>query len=128
MSDSISNTEDMIDSRDVIERLAELAGMWAAHQNDPEEPEPDDSELEELRTLTALVEEAEGYSDDWQYGATLIHESYFTEYAKELAEDIGAIDSDAHWPSTYIDWEAAAGALKMDYAAVDFDGQTYYVR
>ena len=37
------------------------------------------------------------------------------EYAQDLAESIGAIDSDASWPLSYIDWERAARDLMMDY-------------
>ena len=32
------------------------------------------------------------------------------------------------WPNTCIDWDQAAGELKMDYSAVDFDGVTYWIR
>jgi hypothetical protein len=44
------------------------------------------------------------------------------------AEDIGAIGSDASWPLYCIDWKQAARDLQMDYSAVEFMGQTYYVR
>ena len=50
----------------------------------------------------------------------------FTDYAQELAEDIGAIDRDAKWPVYCIDWERAARELKMDYASVRVNGTTYY--
>lgn len=112
----ISNTQDIIDSRDVIERIKALEGT------------EDETEKAELKALEALQEEAEGYSDDWKYGATLIRDSYFTEYAQELAEDIGAIDRNAKWPLQHIDWEAAADELKQDYTSVEFDGTTYWVR
>lgn len=58
----------------------------------------------------------------------MIHERYFTEHAEQLADDIGAIDRDAGWPLTYIDWEAAARDLKVDYTEVTFGGHTYYWR
>lgn len=48
--------------------------------------------------------------------------------AQELADDIGAIDSNAKWPLNHIDWEAAAEELKMDYTEVNFNGTTYYIR
>lgn len=48
--------------------------------------------------------------------------------AQELAEDIGAIDSDAVWPNNCIDWERVARELQMDYTAVDFSGVTYWTR
>jgi hypothetical protein len=46
----------------------------------------------------------------------------------ELAEDIGAIDRNASWPATYIDWEAAADSLKADYSSIDFNGEDYWIR
>jgi hypothetical protein len=58
----------------------------------------------------------------------LIREDYFTEYAQELAEDIGAVPREIGWPLYHIDWEAAADALKRDYMTVEFLGQTYYVQ
>jgi hypothetical protein len=129
MTREISNYDDVIDSRDVIERIAELAGRWTARANGDETVEPlDDDERAELDTLSALAEEAEGYADDWQYGATLIRDSYFVDYAEQLAEDIGAIDREAAWPARHIDWEAAADDLQTDYTDVDFDGVTYWVR
>lgn len=130
MSESITNSEDIIDSREVIERLAELSGMWADWQNNKADDSLilDDDEIAELKALTVLSEECSDYADDWAYGAALIRDSYFMEYAQELAEDIGAIDSEASWPNNCIDWERAAQELRMDYTSVDFDGVTYWVR
>ncbi len=75
----------------------------------------------------AMAEEAEGYCE-WKDGATLIRDSYFKEYAQELAEDTGAINKDARWPTNCIDWEEAASELKQDYTEVDFDGVPYQVQ
>lgn len=143
--------DDVIDSRDVIARIRELESdvdtlysEWFEQQQedgaiaeDAEETDSayrerfndehqDDPTVEELRALMALEEEASSYSD-WRYGAALIRDSYFEQYAMELAEDIGAIDHDAKWPLNYIDWEAAAEALKTDYTSVEFDGETYWI-
>lgn len=112
----ISNNEDVIDSRDVIARIEWLADT------------EDDDEKAELAALQALADKAEGYCSDWSYGATLIRDSYFTQYAEELADDIGAIDCNVGWPLTCIDWDQAAKELKQDYTAVDFDGETYWIR
>ena len=81
----------------------------------------------ELAILEALAAEGEG-SPDWRYGETLIRDSYFRDYAEQLADDIGAIDRNAGWPCTCIDWDQAARELQMDYTAVDFDGVTYWIR
>ena len=112
----ITNSEDVIDSREIIDRIAYL------------EDSEDADEIEERAALVALAEQAEGYAPDWQYGRTLIRDSYFKDYAMELAEDIGAIDSNASWPNTCIDWDQAARELQMDYTSVEFAGVTYWVR
>ncbi len=87
----------------------------------------DEETYNELEILKALADEGEGCSD-WSHGETLIRDSYFETYAEELAEDIGAIGKDTQWPLSYIDWEAAANALKQDYTCVDFDGVEYWIR
>lgn len=47
------------------------------------------------------------------------------DFAQDMAEQIGAIDPDAGWPNSYIDWERAARDLMFDYFSTD-DG--YYFR
>lgn len=61
-------------------------------------------------------------------GTELIHQGNFEDHARQLAEDIGAIDRNASWPCNFIDWERAADCLMMDYSSVDYDGETYYYR
>lgn len=124
---AITNDQDVIDSREVIERLAELAAAWMDHANDPAAPALDDFEQAELETLTNLADQSDGI-DDWQYGVALIRESYFQDYAQDLAEDIGALPRERSWPNYCIDWEWAARELRMDYTSVDFDGVEYLVR
>lgn len=84
-------------------------------------------EATEYKALKELEEQAEGCSD-WMYGAQLIRESYFKDYAQQLAEDIGAVNADATWPNNCIDWDLAARELEVDYTQVDFDGVTYLIR
>jgi hypothetical protein len=135
----LDNTEDVIDSRDVIQRLEELKIEWAVTTGE----DADDFSLSEddwsvglgwdgAVEIVALLELADQGASlaDWEYGETLIRDSYFEEYAQQLAEDIGAIDSDASlgWPLGYIDWERAAEALQMDYTPIEFDGVTYWAR
>ena len=119
MTIEITNNDDIIDSRDVIERIEELRST-----------EPSDMEKADREELAALVDLAAECKDcpDWQYGETLISDSYFEDYAREFAEDIGAIDKDANWPLGCIDWGQAAAELQMDYMEVVFDGVTYYIR
>ena len=152
----IDNETDVFDSRDVIFRIAELEDerdgftiecdlcegtgkdidtsncVQCQGTGDVSSPEDWETEClddaEELNALLTLRDRAEGYSEDWKYGATLIRDSYFEQYAEQTAEDIGAIDRNASWPLSFIDWEAAAEALKGDYTSVDFGGVTYWVR
>lgn len=130
MTTEINNTDDIIDSRDVIARIEELTESIAAYENPEGDLEAHDAmiaEKEELALLEALAKQGEGYGD-WEYGETLVRESYFTEYAQELAEDIGAIKADATWPNNCIDWDQAARELKMDYTTITFDGVDYLMR
>lgn len=67
--------------------------------------------------------------DEWPYGAQLIPESDFEDYARDLAEDCGAFPVDGlQWPYTCINWEWAARELSHDYSLITFDGDDYYVR
>lgn len=101
-------------------------GHWWITRSESEFKLPE--EADEYRALKELAEEAAQYSEDWEYGATLVRDSYFETYAQELAEDIGAVNNDATWPNNCIDWERAARELQLDYTAVDFDGVQYWIR
>jgi hypothetical protein len=72
---TIDNTADMIDSRDIIERLAELDPF------DDDAPLTEE-EAAERASLLALADQAVDYAEDWLYGVTLIRDSYFKEYAR----------------------------------------------
>lgn len=108
---------DMIDSREVIERIEELETSDTLGADEA-------AELASLREFAAEASEV----SDWPYGETFIRDSYFTTYAQELAEDIGAVDSEASWPAYCIDWERAARELRMDYTSYEFAGVTYWAR
>lgn len=132
---SIDNTDNLIDSRDVIAQIealtAEREGLVEEVAEAATTPASERlAEVEdELRALTALQEEAEGYAADWHHGETLIRDSYFEDYARELAEDMhGRALEDANWPMCCIDWERAADLLRQDYTAVEFSGVTYWIR
>jgi hypothetical protein len=146
LASRVSNTQDVIDSRDILERIEELeTELQDAHEGCEEEPaqtfdqwlkdvsEDDDATMQdaakELLILRALVEEIDQNAGDRaRDGVGLIRDSYFETYAREMAEDIGAIGRDAPWPACHIDWEAAADALKQDYSSIDYDGVEYWVR
>ena len=131
MANTFDNFDAVIDSRDVIARIEELEGEVLNDDGVIDQSNEDADYRDkcgELAALQALADEASGYAADWQHGEILIHDSYFKDYAMELAADIGAIDNNASWPLTCIDWDQAARELQMDYSAVDFDGVTYWIR
>ena len=119
-----SNMADTIDVRDLIERFDELD---ADHDGD-------NAPAGEYESLRRLLDELRGNGGDAQddhgrwYPGTLIRESYWKDYAQELADDIGAVNHDAQWPYTCIDWDRAADELRQDYTSVDYDGITYWYR
>ncbi|MHA6837754.1 hypothetical protein [Ralstonia pseudosolanacearum] len=140
----IDNTEDVIDSRDVIARIEELEDVEAALRDDAENTHGDGSEMaaynawkngdegQELTKLKALAEQCEGYGD-WSHGEALIHEDYFVKYIEEFIDDCYELPkelSSGNWPYRHItiDYEAAAEEAKADYIEVDFDGQTFLMR
>jgi len=169
MARSIDNSQDIIDSRDVIARIEELEGDKQALVEAVQEaqealdaiPEGEDREgaEEDLRTakceledwtgdeeaeidpsddakelacLKALADEMENETE-WESGAALIRESYFEEYAEQLAGDTCDMGKASDWPFRHIDWEAAANELKQDYSTVTFkdedgEGVDYYFR
>jgi vacuolar-type H+-ATPase subunit E/Vma4 len=168
----ISNTDDVIDSRDVIARIDELTDerdalqdavdearetlSSAENDHETESEAADENAMadaaaagemasealaetesaladweadygEELAALEALADEGENAASDWRHGATLIRDSYFTEYCQELVSDIG--DMPREIPGyIVIDWEATADNLRVDYTEVEFDGETYLIR
>lgn len=171
MAAEVCNTDDVIDSRDVIARIEELEGerQDCADRIDEAQEEYDNAETtadrdgvdfvdrerlrseidsaramlaewdrdntEELKGLEDLAEEAEGCAEDWFYGAQLIRDSHFKDYAQELAEDTCPFSRGSDeakllesWPYRCIDWRQAAEELKQDYSSVEFDGVTYWVR
>jgi hypothetical protein len=150
MGKTISNSDDIIDSRDVIARIAEIENyLQNAQEQECEEGGDDirladfgvrllewaeDAESEyqdnalELLALRALAEDGSSYGGDWKDGETLIRDSYFKEYAEQYADDIGAIDSSASWPIACIDWDQAARELQSDYTSIEYDGVTYWIR
>lgn len=138
MNKIICNTDEVIDSRDVISRIKELTeelrktfdggipeGIfedWLLVRN-----ADGDEDAHELISLRDLSKEASDIAADWEYGEVLIHESYFVDHCKELIVDIGDLPKDI--PAYIaIDWEETAENLKADYAEVDFDGETYLIR
>ncbi len=138
----ISNMDDVIDSRDVIERIEELEDERQelydvlndiVGEESPAEAEKNLAEWEEeykgeLEVLQKLAMEVGG-SPDWTHGAQLINEAHFIEYCEELCKDVGEIPPELPWYiANHIDWESVAEEIKIDYTEVDFDGESYFIR
>ena len=133
----VSNTADTIDIRDVIDRVEELRDSRDEYDGFHNTPgawaKIDDGEPEELKALESFLGECRGnggghqWEGDW-YPVTLIRDSYFTQYARELAEELGSVNGQEGWPLNCIDWEQAASELQQDYTGIEFDGVTYYCR
>ncbi len=82
-----------------------------------------DIEREELDILRAAEKEIDGY----MHGVTLIHDSYFKNYARDYARDVtGYTTDDNAWPLNCIDWDAAAEQLQSDFTEIMINGETYY--
>lgn len=111
-----------IDTRNLIDELNDLE----MRRDDEEQDDPlNEDEFTRLTAIHNLINEV---GDEASDGVYLVPESEFTEYAQELAEEIGAISSDASWPNNHIDWEAAANSLKSDYSSITFEGVDYLYR
>ena len=117
MSD-LDLTARIIDVRDIIARVEELEpAVDAIGEGD---------HIAEWNALTAILHDLRGNGGDEQwrgdwYPVTLIRESYFTDYARDLLEDCGTIPADLpHF--VHIDWEATARDLLVDYTSLDING------
>lgn len=142
---------DIFDVRDVIRRVEELEDERQTLVDTHEETMIGETVLngnreaalaidqwdaengEELNSASSFLKEIAGYGGDEQwrgewYPVSFIEDDYFTDYAKELADDIGAIDAKASWPNRHIDWEAAAQDLQQDYSSIDIAGVTFWYR
>lgn len=125
--------DNMLDVRDIIERVEELESNLGDPEFQGSFGESAQDMETELATLTAFLETLKGNGGDEQwrgdwYPVTLIRDSYFEDYAEELADDIGAIDSNQSWPLNCIDWKQAADELKQDYTSVELENVTYWAR
>jgi len=148
---TISNKDDVIDSRDVIERIEELASTQIQAFNEQQSIEGDDDlqiedddfnndhfrnwlkegegidiERDELISLLELQDQCEDLSD-WEYGETLVNADYWVDYVYDLLRDCGDLPKDIpHYIE--IDWDATANNIEHDYMRVDFGGEEYLIR
>lgn len=119
-------TADVFDVRDVIARYENLGTVV----DDTDATADLRAELREIDQFLANVAGNGGdeeWCGDW-FPVTFIADTYFTQYARNLASDIGAIRDDASWPYTCIDWEQAANDLRNDYSSIEVRGCAFWYR
>jgi hypothetical protein len=134
-----------LDLQELAEELQALETELAAH-DDPEAGHADPSDWADVcpicdggfenggetsdryKALKELDSDLNGLAEYGRNEPTAIAEDDFEDYAEELARDIGAISGDEGWPLMFIDWSAAAEALKVDYEEFTFEGTTYLIR
>jgi hypothetical protein len=126
-AEPIDFDSDILDTRDVIARI-DFLGSAAEDDYEGYEDDERDEARYELEALQKFRDAAAAHIPDWRHGETLVADSYFEEYAKQMADDLGAVPSDASWPLTHIDWEAAASDLQTDYTSFELDGRTFWAR
>lgn len=132
MQTQLDLTADIIDIRDIIARVEEFEDVQSDYDADVFGRQWPEKERQELAILTAILDELKGNGGDEQwrgdwYPVTLIADSYFTDYTREMLEDCGTIPRDM--PSwVEIDWHATARNIRMDYTPIDIDGVTYWHR
>ena len=134
---TVDLSADVIDVRDIIARVLELRDERDEYNEKMGSPDAwdgvPDGEPEELAMLEGILSELAGYGGDekfegdW-YPLELVADSYFQEYAQNLAEDCGMVDTNARWPMNCIDWEQATRELQMDYGSIEIRDITYWYR
>lgn len=126
MKTTISSSDDIIDSRDIIERIEDLEATnqsyfdaveeakaaYEYHDSDDTKETPEWADLVqaekalaewcssddaiELEVLRDLAKECEAEASDWIHGETLIARSYFVEYITELIHDCYEMPKEMH--------------------------------
>ena len=115
------SSQDVIDSRDLVELLVKL-----------EQGYDHDEEVRELiKTLHEIRNECENCG--WTYGIGFIRDSYWVEYCKEFAADVGFARRDGNGECcnplySCIDWDKWAEMMRQDYQSIDIGGVEYYWR
>lgn len=132
--------DNIIDPRGVAQRVEELEGEREGLVDALSQVRSDDEhDPADLHAKEAALEEWDAENGEelklWREFASetsleevCIHDSHFTDYAMELADDCGMLPRDVTWPLTCIDWEQAARELQHDYSSFEVDGHTYWTR
>ena len=116
----VERRNDLQDEKDVFdERIGRQVQLFPDFVMDTDA-------LQELGALIELLEEIGESSVE--AGVTLIPDPEFEDYARQFAEDIGAVTGEERWPLSHIDWAAAAEDLQSDYSSISFRGIDYWYR
>jgi len=128
---STMHMDDIIDIRDIIERIEELESVLETPVEDGIWDDADRREAsQELQILTDIMDELKGYGGDEQwrgdwYPVTLIRESHFEEAMDELVADCYEVPKNLpSFMTITLDYVA----LQQDYSTVEIDGTTYFYR
>ena len=125
---SDNGNDDVIDSRDIVERIEELEAQKQSHEENEADAPWTECDEAELVTLQAFVEEIEQYAGDKASdGITCVEDSHFEDYMDEFVADCyGDMYSKnlPSWMTITLDYDA----LKQDYTPCDLDGRTYWIR
>ena len=128
MQTKLDLTADIIDIRDIIARFEVLESDCHTWDDDGDDADA----WAELKALQSILDELKGNGGDEQwrgdwYPVTLIADSHFADYTREMLEDCGEIPSNLpHYIE--VDWNATARNIRMDYTPIDIDGMTYWYR
>lgn len=156
-SEMITNDEEVIDSRDIKQRIEYLQRDLECfledngfeedfnyfevigHENWDDVATITQENVDDVLDLLQSWEYSDEYISlmklqeecehycEWDDGAFFIRDDYFEEYAEQLCEDIGDLPKEV--PSyIVIDWEATALNIQEDYMSAEFDGVKYWVR
>ena len=111
--------EDVLDSRDLQERIDYLESF--------DEEELDDSEKEELESLKELKEESD--FGEWDWGQFFIKRGYWVKYCENMVKDIGDLPRELpSYIQDNIDWDGVADDIEQDYSVVNFGREEYLTR
>ena len=114
-------TADTIDVRDIIARYEEL--------EDAVDGLPD---AEERCLLASILDDlkSNGGDEKWRgdlYPLTLVRDSHFADYIRELLADCGDVSASLPW-YVAVDWEQTARNFHVDYTTTEIGGATYWYR
>lgn len=151
----MTNLDDTLDSRKLLERLEELQNEREALVDELTEAEKaleefqgevrnwsnlagsandakaeiakwDSDNGQELKSLQALNKYGEENISEWRSGALLIRETHWATYAKQEIYDLGEMPK---LPSyIVIDWDKTADNFQYGYSSVEWDDVTYYYK